>query len=194
MAVHSSIGNRTPVHRGNATTAPKDGRGLTRSGRLDSNQRPPAPKAGALARLSYAPQVPPDKSATGAEGTRTPDFLHAMQALSQLSYGPAAAQAIIRQRSRGVNTRGGHSFPGPGVMVALVGAPGQFVPAAAGTSGGVDIPIPGPRRLARWGAPFLAVPAAHSGATATMHFAETNPMLQCDAGQGAVQESVRTWC
>ena len=30
------------------------------SGRLDSNQRPPAPKAGALARLSYAPRGGPE--------------------------------------------------------------------------------------------------------------------------------------
>ena len=31
--------------------------GFSKSGRHDSNVRPPAPKAGALARLSYAPKV-----------------------------------------------------------------------------------------------------------------------------------------
>jgi hypothetical protein len=30
----------------------------------------------------------PDSSHNGARGARTPDLLHAMQALSQLSYGP----------------------------------------------------------------------------------------------------------
>ena len=40
------------------------------------------------ARLPIPPPERPDPSRDGAEGNRTPDLLNAIQALSQLSYGP----------------------------------------------------------------------------------------------------------
>lgn len=57
-----------------------------------SNLRPPACRAGALP-LRYSSEMlsVPDTRGTdrrGVEGTRTPDFLDAIQALYQLSYNP----------------------------------------------------------------------------------------------------------
>ena len=41
-------------------------------------------------RIPVEPELPPSKAVIGgARGNRTPDLLHAMQALSHLSYGPA---------------------------------------------------------------------------------------------------------
>ena len=60
------------------------------SGRKDSNLRPPAPKAGALTRLRYAP----NKNG-GAEEIRTPDLFRAREARSQLRYSPVATTSSI---------------------------------------------------------------------------------------------------
>ena len=46
---------------------------------------------------------------SGAEGNRTPDLLNAIQALSQLSYGPRIAQTRFSQEANGADgtrTRG----------------------------------------------------------------------------------------
>ena len=56
------------------------------SGRKDLNLRPPAPKAGALTRLRYAPDA---KITGGAEGSRTPYLFRAREARSQLRYSPS---------------------------------------------------------------------------------------------------------
>ena len=47
----------------------------------------------------FRPADGPDRS--GAEGSRTPDLLNAIQALSQLSYGPDAADVTRRIRASG---------------------------------------------------------------------------------------------
>ncbi len=42
----------------------------------------------------------PDRRGSGAEGSRTPDLLNAIQALSQLSYSPGAAGVAAGRTSR----------------------------------------------------------------------------------------------
>src|SRR5215813_13292086 len=42
---------------------------------------------------------PPRRKAGGARGSRTPDLLNAIQALSQLSYGPSGESAVSSQSS-----------------------------------------------------------------------------------------------
>ena len=47
-----------------------------------------------------------DFMGSGAEETRTPDFLLAKEALYQLSYGPRGAKRILRLATRGPTERG----------------------------------------------------------------------------------------
>ena len=62
----------------------------------------------------------------GADGDRTHDLLNAIQALSQLSYGPNAGRGIYRQPIEGVNANPAAIFPPfPGIRTALAEAGGS---------------------------------------------------------------------
>ena len=60
------------------------------------------------ARLPIPPPEQPvsrrylDEDTDGAEGSRTPDLLNAIQALSQLSYGPSPPLSIFKKSSAGL--------------------------------------------------------------------------------------------
>ena len=59
------------------------------------------------ARLPIPPPEQPvsrrsfDEDTDGAEGSRTPDLLNAIQALSQLSYGPSTTLVVNQHSERG---------------------------------------------------------------------------------------------
>jgi hypothetical protein len=57
---------RLPAHRPGKAESPLFPRSFLQSGRHDSNMRPPGPKPGALARLSYAPMTRAQLGKTGS--------------------------------------------------------------------------------------------------------------------------------
>ena len=59
-------------------------RGVWMHGCTDAREQRPRPAQRKVSRLPLLQAI----QKNGAEGTRTPDLLHAMQALSQLSYSP----------------------------------------------------------------------------------------------------------
>ena len=81
-------------------TAPPRGEGLSRAGNGTRTRDPNLGKV-VLYQLSYSRKSlrllgrysPKAPAASGGEGNRTPDLLNAIQALSQLSYGPLTRPA-----------------------------------------------------------------------------------------------------